>query len=453
MAEHFDLLVLGGGSAGLAAARRAAKHGARAALIEDKQLGGTCVNVGCVPKKVMWHAAQLVHGFEDAADYGFELAEVPALDWGKLVARREAYLRRLNGIYASNLDKDGVTRIQGRGRFVGPRLIDVDGTPYSGEHVVIATGATPIWPRGEGVEHGIDSDGFFALTDKPRRVAVVGAGYIAVELAGVLNTLGGDDDETHLIYRRGTVLRSFDALLGDSLLEFMADDGVQLHSHATVSKITKGDEGLRLDFEHERTPITVDAVVFAIGRAPNTADIGLEDVGIATDGMGRVTVNAQDETSADGVYALGDVVGPPELTPVAIAKGRCLSDRLFGGLPASPLDIDQVPTVIFAHPPIGTVGLSEAEARDKFGDSAVRCYTSTFRALYYGVLDHKRETRFKLVCVGPEERVVGVHLIGLASDEILQGFAVAVRMGATKADLDATLAIHPTSAEELVTMT
>ena len=449
-AEHFDLLVLGGGSAGLAAARRAAKHGARAAIIENKQLGGTCVNVGCVPKKVMWHAAQLQHGFEDAADYGYHLSELPNLDWAKLVKRREAYLRRLNGIYASNLDKDGVTRIEGHGTFVGPRLIEVDGKRYSGEHVIIATGAKPIWPKGDGVEHGIDSDGFFALTEQPKRVAVIGAGYIAVELAGVMNTLGS---ETHLIYRRGTVLRNFDSLLGESLLEFMGDDGVQLHGYSTVSRIDKGADGLTVRFEHDRAPITVDCVVFAIGRAPNTVGIGLEGAGIDLDEFGRVVVNAEDQTSADGVYALGDVVGPPELTPVAIAKGRCLSDRLFGGLPATPLDLRQIPTVIFAHPPIGTVGISEAEARAEYGDSAVRVYTSSFRALYYGVLDHKRQTRYKLVCIGPEERVVGLHIIGLGSDEVLQGFAVALRMGATKMDLDATLAIHPTSAEELVTMT
>lgn len=449
-AEHFDLLVLGGGSAGLAAARRAAKHGARAAIIENKQLGGTCVNVGCVPKKVMWHAAQLQHGFEDAADYGFNLAELPTLGWAKLVERREAYLRRLNGIYASNLDKDGVTRIEGHGRFIGPRLIDVDGQHYSGEHVVIATGAKPIWPKVDGVEHGIDSDGFFALTEQPKRVAVIGAGYIAVELAGVLNTLGS---ETHLIYRRDTVLRSFDAMLGESLVEFMGADGMHMHGYSTVSHIDKSADGLTLQFEHDRAPIAVDAVVFAIGRAPNTDGIGLDDVGIALDEFGRVKVDAEDQTSADCVYALGDVVGPPELTPVAIAKGRCLSDRLFGGLPATPLDLRQIPTVIFAHPPIGTVGLSEADARAEYGDSAVRVYTSTFRALYYGVLDHKRETRYKLVCVGPEQRVVGLHIIGMGSDEVLQGFAVALRMGATKQDLDATLAIHPTSGEELVTMT
>ena len=449
-AEHFDLLVLGGGSAGLAAARRAAKHGARAAIIENKQLGGTCVNVGCVPKKVMWHAAQLVHGFEDAADYGFNLAELPTLGWAKLVERREAYLRRLNGIYASNLDKDGVTRIEGHGRFIGPRLIDVDGQHYSGEHVVIATGAKPIWPKVDGVEHGIDSDGFFALTEQPKRVAVIGAGYIAVELAGVLNTLGS---ETHLIYRRDTVLRSFDVMLGESLVEFMGADGMHMHGYSTVSHIDKSTDGLTLQFEHDRAPITVDAVVFAIGRAPNTDGIGLDDVGIALDEFGRVKVDAEDQTSAECVYALGDVVGPPELTPVAIAKGRCLSDRLFGGLPATPLDLRQIPTVIFAHPPIGTVGLSEADARAEYGDSAVRVYTSTFRALYYGVLDHKRETRYKLVCVGPEQRVVGLHIIGMGSDEVLQGFAVALRMGATKQDLDATLAIHPTSGEELVTMT
>lgn len=448
--EQFDLLVLGGGSAGLAAARRAAKHGARAAIIESGHLGGTCVNVGCVPKKVMWHAAQLVHGFEDAPDYGFALDAAPSLSWRKLVERREAYLRRLNGIYGNNLDKDGVTHIIGHGRFVGPRLIEVDGQRYAAKHVVIATGAQPIWPKVDGAQHGIDSDGFFALTEQPKRVAVIGAGYIAVELAGVLNALGS---ETHLMYRRGTVLRSFDALLGESLVEFMGADGVHMHSHTTVSRVDKGDDGLTLQFEHDRAPVTVDAVVWAIGRAPNTQDIGLDDAGITLDKFGRVVVDNADQTNAEGVYALGDVVGPPELTPVAIAKGRCLSDRLFGGAPAAPLDLQQIPTVIFAHPPIGTVGLSEAEAREEFGDSAVKTYSSTFRGLYYGVVDHKRETRYKLVCVGPEERVVGLHIIGMGSDEVLQGFAVALRMGATKQDLDATLAIHPTSGEELVTMT
>lgn len=449
MSDHFDLLVIGGGSGGIATAKRAAKHGARVALIESDRLGGTCVNIGCVPKKIMWQAAQLAEQFGEATGYGFSVDGLTH-DWATLVQRREAFIRRLNGLYGDGLDSHGVTLIRGRARMTGPKSVDVEGRTITAEHVLIAVGGRPVRPPVQGAELGIDSDGFFALEQRPRRVAVIGAGYIAVELAGALRGLGA---EVSLVYRRGSVLRSFDAMLGETLLEAMAHHGVNLVSHATVARVRADGDARVVEFEHDRSPLTVDAVLWAVGRQPATDGLGLDAAGVETDARGHITVDAWQNTNVDGVYAVGDITGQVELTPVAIAAGRRLADRVFGGQAERRLDYNTIPSVVFSHPPIGTVGVSEAEARAEHGDDAVRVYTSGFRALYYGVLDDKFTSRFKLVCVGDDERVVGCHMIGPGADEILQGFAVAIRMGATKADLDDTVAIHPTSAEELVTMT
>ncbi|MDT0619256.1 glutathione-disulfide reductase [Salinisphaera sp. P385] len=446
MTQHFDLAVLGGGSGGIATARRAAQHGARVALIEAGELGGTCVNVGCVPKKVMWHAADMAHAFEDAAGYGFDLTP-PTLDWGRLVERREAYIRRLNGIYASNLDKDGVTVFAARGELLAPGRLRAGDDEITADHVVIATGGLPRWPQLPGCALGTDSDGFFALTDRPDRVAVVGAGYIAVELAGMLAALGS---RVSLLIRRESVLRGFEPMLGETLLERMQADGVEVVTNTDVESLEEDGDAVRACFKQGGQG-TYDTLIWAIGRVPNTHGIGLDRVGIESHSDGTVPVDAYQNTRVDGIYALGDVTGQAELTPVAIAAGRRLSDRLFGGQPDRHLDYDNIPTVTFSHPPIGTVGLTEAQAREHF--DTVRAYDSQFVNLCYGVVDRKPVTRMRLVCAGTEEQVVGVHVIGEGADEMLQGFAVAVRMGATKADFDNTVAIHPTAAEEMVTMT
>ena len=448
MSEHYDLLVIGGGSGGLATARRAARHGARAAVVEFDRLGGTCVNRGCVPKKVMWYAASLAHALGDAPEYGFDL-DVRHHDWSALVERRASYIERLNGIYANNLEKDGVVHIVGRATFTGPRTVTVDGVEYSGDRVVIAVGGEPVVPEVPGAELGITSDGFFELKNCPRRVAVVGAGYIAVELAGMLRALGA---ETHLVVRRDSVLRSFDHDLGGALMETLANDGIELHTRTTPTALERGDNGIELHGGDGARLGGFDQVIWAVGRRPVTAGLGLEHTGVELADDGTIPVDAWQNTNVEAVHALGDVCGRFELTPVAIAAGRKLADRLYGGQPDARLEYENIPTVVFTHPPMGTVGMTEHEAVEAHGEAEVRVHRVRFTPMYHALTAHKTPAVMKLVCVGDDERVVGCHIFGHGADEMMQGFAVAVRMGATKADFDATVAIHPTSSEELVTM-
>ncbi|MFO7857660.1 MAG: glutathione-disulfide reductase, partial [Ectothiorhodospiraceae bacterium] len=449
MTPHFDCIAIAAGSGALAAARRAARHGASAAVVESGPLGGTCVNVGCVPKKVMWNAAHAREAVQRAPDYGLDVSE-RGVDWGRLVERRAAYIERLNGIYARNLDKDGVTHIQGHARFLDAGTIRVGDTDYTADQFVIATGGRPSVPPVPGAELGIDSDGFFELQDQPRRAAVVGAGYIAVELAGVLAGLG---TETHLTVRRHAPLREFDPIIQEGLQEALPDHGVDLVTEFTPAGIERaGDGTLTLTAEDGRTLTGLDTVVWAAGRRANTEHLSLEAAGVATDDAGQIPVDAWQRTNVPGICALGDVTGRIPLTPVAIATGRRLGDRLFGGQSERRMDFENVPTVVFSHPPIGTVGLSEPEAREAHGD-AVTCYSTTFVPMDFALSEHKPRTRMKVVTVGAEQRVVGCHMMGVGVDEMLQGFAVAVKMGATKAQFDETVAIHPTSAEEMVTMT
>lgn len=449
MADHYDLLVLGGGSGGIATARRAAAHGASVALVERGLLGGTCVNIGCVPKKVMWHAAEFAQAAAHAHDYGFE--SVPSKhDWTRLVDNRETYIRRLNGIYDRNLDKSGVVYIAGEAHFVDSHTVEVDGRRLSAEHVLIATGGKPRWPEIPGAALGTDSDGFFTWRERPERVAIVGSGYIACELAGVLNALGS---RVTLLLRKDHVLADFDAMLGETLIERMREAGIEIQMQRRTVELTETDDGIQAVFDDGDTAGGFDELIWAIGREPNVAPLGLEQIGLELNADGTVPADEWQDTPVAGIHALGDVTGRVELTPVAIAAGRRLADRLFGGMPERRLDYHNIPSVVFTHPPIGTVGLTEAEARREYGDDAVRIYTSHYIALYHGVLEDKTPSDMKLVCVGDEEKVVGAHVIGDGADEMTQGFAVAVKMGATKRDFDETVAIHPTSAEEFVTMT
>ncbi len=446
---EFDYICIGGGSGGIASANRAAMHGKKVALIEAKQIGGTCVNVGCVPKKAMWYGAQVAEAINlYAEDYGFDVGQ-HSFDWQTLVNSREAYIERIHRSYDRVLGNNGITRIQGFARFVDAHTLEVDGERYRAEHILIATGGFPQFPDIPGAELGIDSDGFFALTQQPKRAVVVGAGYIAVELAGVLHALGS---ETHLAVRKHSPLRNFDPLLSSTLVEIMAEHGPTLHTHSVPESLARQDDGsLLLSFENGQQ-LETDVVIWAIGRTPATADLGLESIGITTDDRGYIPVDDFANTSATGVYALGDCIGKIELTPVAVKAGRLLSERLFNGQTDAKMDYTNVPTVVFSHPPIGTIGLTEPEAREQYGDDNIKVYNSNFAAMYTAVTRHRQATRMKLVCQGPDERVVGLHGIGYAMDEILQGFAVAIKMGATKADFDACVAIHPTSAEEFVTM-
>ncbi|MHA6962589.1 glutathione-disulfide reductase [Zobellella denitrificans] len=449
MAQHFDYIAIGGGSGGIASANRAAMYGKKVALIEAKDLGGTCVNVGCVPKKVMWHGAQIAEAVKlYAADYGFDL-ELKGHDWSTLVESRQAYIGRIHQSYDRVLGNNKVTVIKGFARFRDAHTVEVNGEEITADHILIATGGEPIIPHIPGAEHGIDSNGFFELTEQPKRVAVVGAGYIAVELAGVLNALGS---ETHLLVRKQAPLRSFDPLLTDTLVEVMATEGPRLHPHSIPKSVEKHADGsLTLHLENGES-LNVDCLIWAIGRRPLTKGLNLEAAGVSVDQHGYIKVDEYQNTTAPGVYAVGDNIGYVELTPVAVKAGRQLSERLFNNKPEARMDYDLVPTVVFSHPPIGTMGLTEPQARAQYGDDQVKVYSSSFTAMYTAVTRHRQPCKMKLVCAGDNERVVGIHGIGFGMDEILQGFAVAVKMGATKADFDACVAIHPTAAEEFVTM-
>ena len=448
--SHFDFLAIGGGSGGIAAAVRAASHGARAAVVEHGRLGGTCVNVGCVPKKLMWYAASLGHAVDAYAGYGFDVSR-EGFSWPALKRARDAYVERLNGIYARRLETEGIARYRGTARFVGERTVAVGDARLSADHVTIATGGLPIVPPTRGAALGITSDGFFDLEDLPGRVVVAGSGYIAVELAGVLRALGS---EVVMVLRRDRVLRAFDEMLGAELMTTLAADGIEIRARAEVESIERDDSGrtLTVAISGGASIEAVDSVLWAVGRRPNVASLDLPAAGVETTPGGAIVTDAFQRTSVEGVYAIGDVTGRAPLTPVAIAAGRRLADRLFGGQADRRLGYDCIPSVIFTHPPVGTVGATEAQARSEHGDDAVRVYRTRFNSMYHAFSDHPRATAMKLVTVGDEERVVGCHVIGEGADEMMQGFAVAVRMGARKRDLDDTVAIHPTSAEELVTM-
>ena len=449
-ANHFDYLVIGGGSGGIASANRAAMYGQKVALIEAKQLGGTCVNVGCVPKKAMWFAGQIADACRYGPDYGFAInleEQLHAFRWDKLIDSRSAYISRIHASYERVLANNNITVINGYGRFVDAHTVAVNGAHYTADHITIATGGEPMIPDVPGAEYGIDSDAFFDLTERPNRVAVLGAGYIAVELAGVLNALGSD---THLLVRKHKPLRSFDDMLSDTLVEIMATEGPQLHTGCVPREITKEDDGsLTVHLENGHN-LNVDVVIWAAGRKPHTAGINLAAAGVSVDARGYILVDKYQNTNVAGIYAVGDNIGKVELTPVAVAAGRRLSERLFNNKPDEHLNYDNVATVVFSHPPIGTVGLTEQAAREQYGE--VKVYNSQFTAMYSALTSHRQPSRMKLVTAGAEEKIVGIHVIGHGADEMLQGFAVALKMGATKADFDNTVAIHPTSAEEFVTM-
>ena len=445
--QKFDLIVIGGGSGGLAHAQRAAEYGANAAVVENGPLGGTCVNVGCVPKKLMWYSASHAHSVRLAADYGFDLT-VNGHDWSALKKRRDTYVKRLNKIYQENLDRRNVTLIRGTAQFVDRHTIRVSDVDYHADNIVIASGGYPIVPHIHGAELGISSDGFFELPERPQRVAFAGSGYIAVELSGVFAALGSD---TTVLVRKDGVLRSFDEMLREEQHKSMARDGIQLETGVVPHALEETPDGLMLIAEDDREFGPFDSIVWAVGRAPNTGDLQLENAGVEADGYGFVPVDDYQATNVDNIFALGDVTGREALTPVAIAAGRRLAERLYGGMTDRHLDYLSIPTVIFAHPPIGTVGMTEAEAKTEFGDD-VKVYESRFTPMLYALGDHKEPSAMKLVTVGADEKIIGCHIVGDGADEMMQGFSVAVRMGATKKDFDDTVAIHPTSAEELVTM-
>jgi len=448
MSKHYDLIAIGAGSGGLSAAERGAQYGKKCAIIESGKLGGTCVNIGCVPKKVMWNAGMLAHAIEDAKDYGFDTIN-NGLDWKKLIENREGYISGINGWYANYLKDSDIDLIEGTARFIDNKTLEVNGEQYTADHIVVAPGGYPIIPDIPGADFGLTSDGFFQLQDIPERVAIVGSGYIAVELAGVLNALGSD---VTIIIRKGHFLAGFDHMLTETLAEIMFDDGIKVVSNTSLQEVKKSEDGsLTLKCNNGQMQCTFDTLIWAIGRAPNTEPLNLQATDISVDSKGYIPSDEFEQTNVPGVYSLGDVNGKAALTPVAIAAARRLSDRLFNNMPDQKLDYSLIPTVVFSHPPIGTIGISEAEARVEHGD-AVKVYSSSFTPMSHAFTKHKVQTALKLVCVGASEKIVGCHIIGPGADEMLQGFAVAIKMGATKKDFDNTVAIHPTSSEELVTM-
>ena len=446
--SDFDLIVLGAGSGGLAAAFRAAQHGARVALLEPGPLGGTCVNVGCVPKKAMWLAAHLADRIDLASRMGFPVGPV-APDWPTYITHRERYIENIHASYRKRIEAAGICTFPARGRLTAPDVVVAEGgLRLQAPQIVLATGGRPCRPTIPGAELGIDSDGFFDLRAAPKRVAIVGAGYIAVELAGILQALGSCVE----VFARGTrLIASFDDELTAMLAENYRQAGVKLHFGYVLAAAESADDRFVLRDINDVQSAPFDALIWATGRQPNTEGLGLEHARVTIDALGYVEVDDFQRTNVEGIHAIGDVTSRVALTPVAIAAARRLMDRLFGGQPDAKLDYDTVPTVVFAQSPLGQVGLTEARARAQFGD-AVRVYRADFRPMLHALADTPQRSLFKLVCVGEEERVVGIHLLGEGADEILQGFAVALKLGARKADLDATVAIHPTSAEELVLM-
>ncbi len=448
MTRHFDLLTIGGGSGGVAVSNRAASYGAKCALIEAGRLGGTCVNVGCVPKKIMWNGASLAHAIDDAADYGFTISRTE-FDWAHLKRNRDQHVLDLNGHYERTLLKNGVDIIRGSARFAGPKAVEVNGETLTAEHIVIAVGGRPIMPDIPGSELGISSDGFFELEARPNKVAIVGAGYVSVEFAGVLRALGAD---VTMILRRDYFLHSFDAMLRESLMAQMKADGVRMVTRARVTRVGKTSDAIRIECDNGQAVDGVDTLIWAVGRRSNADKLNLDKAEVKVNDSGDIGTDAYQNTNVAGTYAIGDITGRFELTPVAIAAGRRLADRVFGGMTERKLVYENIPTVLFTHPPIGTVGLTEEGATQKFGAAAVKVYDASFTPMYNAFTHRKAKCALKLVVTGPEEKVVGLHVFGSGADEILQGFAVAVRMGATKRDLDDTVAIHPTVAEELVTL-
>ncbi|MFR2057317.1 MAG: glutathione-disulfide reductase [Streptococcus salivarius] len=449
MVKEYDYIVIGGGSGGIASANRAAMHGAKVILFEGKEVGGTCVNVGCVPKKVMWYGAQVAETLHRyAGEYGFDVT-INKFDFAKLKANRQAYIDRIHGSYERGFDSNGVERVYEYARFVDPHTVEVAGERYTAPHILIATGGHALYPNIPGSEYGITSDGFFELDEVPKRTAVIGAGYIAVEVAGVLNALGSD---THLFVRKDRPLRTFDKDIVDVLVDEMAKSGPTLHTHANATEVVKNaDDSLTISFDNGET-ITVDCLIWAIGRAANTSGFGLEKTGVKLTEKGTIYSDEFENTSVPGIYALGDVTGKLDLTPVAVKAGRQLSERLFNNKADAKLDYTDVATVVFSHPVIGSVGLTEEKAIAKYGPENIKVYKSSFTPMYTALGDNRQPSTMKLVTLGDDEKIIGLHGIGYGVDEMIQGFSVAIKMGATKADFDNTVAIHPTGSEEFVTM-
>jgi len=440
----YDLFVIGAGSGGVRAARIAAGLGARVAVAEDRYMGGTCVNVGCVPKKLYVYASEYGKSFSDAKGFGWQ-AEAAAFDWGTLRDNKKTEISRLNGIYRNLLSGTNVSVIDGRASIVDKHTVRVGGQTYSAAKLLIATGGWPYIPEFEGSELAITSNEVFDLDTFPERIVIVGGGYIAVEFAGIFNGLGA---KTTQLYRGPLFLRSFDEDIRQHAAQEIPKSGVDLRLNTNIESIERTENGLTLALT-DNTTMEADVVLYATGRKPNLDGLGLENVNVALNDKGTIKVDEHYSTSEPSIFALGDVTGGLELTPVALAEGMSFARRQFGNLD-QPVDYDYVPTAVFCQPNIGTVGFTEAQAREKFGEVTV--YKSEFRPMKHTISGRDERTFMKLIVDTASDKVVGVHMMGPDAGEIVQGIAIALRAGATKAIFDSTIGIHPTAAEEFVTM-
>jgi glutathione reductase (NADPH) len=440
----YDLFTIGAGSGGVRASRVSAGLGARVAIAEERDLGGTCVNVGCIPKKLFATAAHFREDFEDAAGFGWSVGAAP-FDWPTLLRNKDREIARLNGVYAKLLDAAGVERIEGRARIVDAHTVEVAGRRVTAEHILVATGGWPHLPEIAGIENAITSNEAFHLERLPRRAIVVGGGYIAVEFAGIFHGLGVDVVQ---LYRGPLFLRGFDDDVRAALAQEMMKKGVDLRFEASVVKLEKRSSGLVATLQ-DGTTLESDLILYATGRRPLTRDLGLEEAGVVLNDAGAVVVDEYSRSSVPSIWALGDVTDRINLTPVAIAEGMAFAKTVFGGKPTRP-DHEDVPSAVFSQPPLACVGLTEAEARERHGE--VDVYRSRFRPLKHTLSGRDELTLMKLIVDRASDRVVGCHMVGPDAGEIIQGLAVAVKCRATKAQFDATIGIHPTSAEEFVTM-
>jgi len=441
----YDLYTIGAGSGGVRASRFAANFGARVAVAEERYLGGTCVNVGCIPKKLLSYAAHYHEEIEDAAGYGWQIGE-RKFDWPTLIANKDREIARLNGIYERLLTGSGVTIHKARATIVDPHTIEVEGKRVTARHILVATGGWPMVPDIPGMEHSVTSNECFYLKELPRRIAVLGGGYIAVEFASIFKGLGS---AVTLIHRSMPILREFDADIGMTLNAEMQKKGVQFRSRVTVRNVEKRDGGELCITLSDDSTLACDLLLNATGRKPHTRGLGLEEAGVKVAENGAVLVDANYETSVPSIHAIGDAIDRMHLTPVALAEGMVVADRLFNTARRT-MDYANVPTAIFSHPNAATVGLSEAQAREQFGE--VKIFRSGFKALKHTLTRNEERVMMKLVVDAKTDRVLGAHMVGPEAGEIIQGFAVALNCGATKAQIDATIGIHPTMAEEFVTM-
>ncbi len=447
MNTNHDLIVLGAGSGGVATALRAAKHGARVALVDPRELGGTCVHRGCVPKKALWFAAQWAQAQQFAVTVGFDSKPGP-INWERFRQIRQDHIKAIERHYDERVQAAGVLVVRQAGRFVAADTIALtDDSRLSAPHIVIATGAQPRMLDLPGFSLGMVSDDVFMLHEQPRRVAIVGGGYVAVEFAGLLRALGSKVD----MLAHTDLLDGFDAELVQELQQQMERQGLHISLGSNVQSARRDADGIVLDDTASGLHGPYDAVLWAVGRVPNIETLGLADIGVALDGQGHVLTNLRQDTCIPGVHAIGDVTSRKALTPVAVAAGRHLADRLFGGRPEAQLDYDNIPSVVFSKPPMGMVGLTEAQAREQHGD-AVRVHCTRFIPMQWALVGAKEHSLMKLVCVGDDDLVLGIHILGPGADEMLQGFAVALKLGLHKRDLESTVAVHPTASEELVLM-